>query len=89
MIVPTLLEYDYPDREDGETLFVLPFKPDKTEQCFREIKERLETLENPLLFLNNLKSGFFLFLITINSSTALRKITAIILLIPLKEKGPK
>ena len=55
MIVPTLLEYDYPDREDGETLFVLPFKPDKTEQCFREIKERLETLENPLLFLNNLK----------------------------------
>ena len=55
MIVPTLLEYDYPDRQDGETLFVLPFKQDKTKQCFREIKERLETLDNPLLFLNNLK----------------------------------
>lgn len=55
MIVPTLLEYDYPDRLDGETLFVLPFKQDKTKQCFREIKERLETLDNPLLFLNNLK----------------------------------
>lgn len=53
MIVPTLLEYDYPDRLDGETLFVLPFKQDKTKQCFREIKERLETLDNPLLFLNN------------------------------------
>lgn len=55
MIVPTLLEYDYPDRKDGETLFVLPFKQAKKEQCFSEIKERLETIENPLLFLNHLE----------------------------------
>lgn len=55
MIVPTLLEYDYPDRNDGETLFVLPFKKEKVAQCFKEIKDRLQGLENPLLFLNNLQ----------------------------------
>ena len=55
MIVPTLLEYDYPERQEGETLFVLPFKQEKIDTCFKEIKNRLESLDNPLLFLNNLK----------------------------------
>lgn len=55
MIVPCLLEYDHPERNQGQTLFVLPFKKDKETQCFKEIKERLEVLNNPLLFLNNLK----------------------------------
>lgn len=55
MIVPTLLEYDYPERLEGETLFVLPFKQEKITTCYKEIKNRLESLDNPLLFLNNLK----------------------------------
>lgn len=55
MIVPCLLEYDHPERNEGQTLFVLPFKKNKESQCFKEIKERLEILNNPLLFLNNLK----------------------------------
>lgn len=55
MIVPCLLEYDHPERDEGQTLFVLPFKKNKESQCFKEIKERLEILNNPLLFLNNLK----------------------------------
>lgn len=52
-IVPTLLEYDRPERKEGETLFVMPFK--NAEVSFRDIKGKLETLQNPLLFLHHLK----------------------------------
>lgn len=55
IIVPTLLEYDYPDRHEGETLFVFPFKHDNIKQSFDQIKQRLQELNNPLIFLNNLK----------------------------------
>ena len=54
IIVPTLLEYDNPDRREGETLFVFPFKQDNIKQSFDQIKQRLQELSNPLIFLNNL-----------------------------------
>lgn len=53
LIVPTLIEYDYPERQPGETLFVLPFR--NPQKSFAEIKSRLETLKNPILFLRHLK----------------------------------
>lgn len=52
-IVPTLLANDHPEREDGETLFVFPFK-DK-EKSYKEIRERLQNLQSPILFLRCLK----------------------------------
>lgn len=56
-IVPVLLDDDYPDRESTETVFRFPFdKNNKTkEQCYHEIREKLENLHNPILFLKNLK----------------------------------
>lgn len=53
LIVPTLIEYDYPERKPGETLFVLSFR--NPQKAFNEIKGRLETLKNPILFLRHLK----------------------------------
>lgn len=53
LIVPTLIDHDHPEREQGETLFVIPFRNPK--KSFSEIKGRLETLNNPILFLRNLK----------------------------------
>lgn len=50
-IIPTLLESDHPNRKEGETLFVLPFKDDS---AFEVIVKRLRDLQNPLLFLRNL-----------------------------------
>lgn len=51
-IVPSLLDEDFPGREEGETVFVLPLKQ---QSLYTEIKNRLEDLKNPILFLNNLK----------------------------------
>ena len=53
LIVPTLIESDYPERNPGETLFVLPFRNAK--KSFNEIKNRLESLQNPILFLRHLE----------------------------------
>ena len=53
LIVPTLIENDYDDRQEGETLFVLPFR--NPQKSFQEIKKRLESLKNPILFLRHLK----------------------------------
>lgn len=53
LIVPTLIESDYPDRKKGETLFVLPFR--NPQKSFDDIKKRLESLRNPILFLRHLK----------------------------------
>lgn len=53
LIVPTLIEHDYPERQPGETLFVLPFR--NPQKSFNEIKSRLVKLENPVLFLRHLK----------------------------------
>lgn len=56
-IVPERIDGDHLWREPGETLFYLPFNREKPtpEQAFRRIDERLKTLDNPILFLNNLE----------------------------------
>ncbi len=52
-IIPVLIEKDHYLRKSGETLFYVPFKaPNK---AFTEIKSKLENLDNPILFLRNLK----------------------------------
>lgn len=53
-IVPTLLPCDHPNRKEGETLFVFPFKDNN--KSYQEIVRRLEKLQNPILFLRNLQS---------------------------------
>lgn len=52
-IIPTLLPYDHPERQEGETLFVFPFK--NGEQSYQDIVRRLDNLQNPILFLRNLQ----------------------------------
>lgn len=52
-IIPTLLPYDHPNRKEGETLFVFPFKDGK--KSYQEILRRLDKLQNPILFLRNLQ----------------------------------
>lgn len=50
-IIPELIKYDHPFREDGETLFVIPFK---NQNCYDEIKTKLHNMTHPILFLNHL-----------------------------------
>ena len=52
-IIPTMLEDDFPDRRKGETVFVFPFTSPST--SYKEIDNRLKTLENPILFLHHLQ----------------------------------
>lgn len=52
-IVPSLLSHDYPNRKEGETLFVFPFK-DK-EKSYNEISNKIENLQNPILFIRNIQ----------------------------------
>ena len=52
-IVPTLLPYDHPQRKEGETLFLFPFKDEV--KAYNEIIRKLERLDNPILFLRNLQ----------------------------------
>lgn len=52
-IVPTALEEDYVDRQEGETVFVFPLK--NSQQSYDEISKRLLFLDNPILFLHNLE----------------------------------
>lgn len=52
-IVPTLLSHDHPERQEGETLFVFPFK--NGEQSYHDILRRLDNLQNPILFLRNIQ----------------------------------
>lgn len=53
-IVPKLLDEDHPERKDGETLFVFPFK--NPEKAYADIVKRVETLKSPILFLANLEN---------------------------------
>lgn len=53
-IIPTLLEEDFPGRKEGETLFEFPFSSPTS--SYQEIVQRLKNLDNPILFLRNLKS---------------------------------
>lgn len=56
-IVPVLLDSDSPERQSNETLFVFPFDHDVNtpNKAFEAISGRLQSLENPLLFLPSLK----------------------------------
>ena len=52
-IVPRKLDYDHPQRRDGETLFCIPFA--NSEKTYKEIREKLLNLDNPILFLRHLQ----------------------------------
>lgn len=52
-IVPERISSDHPMRDEGETLFRIPFK--NPEAAYKEISEKLKILANCTLFLNNLK----------------------------------
>ena len=52
-IVPELLQKDHPFREEGETLFVFPFK--SPEKAYNDIVKRIETLRSPILFLSHIE----------------------------------
>ena len=52
-IIPNLLDEDYPGRKPNETVFVLPFF--EKEKAYSEIKDRLNKLSLPVIFLNNVK----------------------------------
>ena len=52
-IVPVFIEKDHPERKEGETLFVFPFKD--PEKAYEDIVKRVETLKSPILFLSNLQ----------------------------------
>ncbi len=54
-IIPTLLDNDHPERKKGETLFLFNLNKN-TERSYKDIKDRLEGLHNPILFLRNLES---------------------------------
>lgn len=55
-IIPELKNDDYVDRQNGETVFVIPFKDDECQKSYDEVKDTLEKLEFPTLFLHSLKS---------------------------------
>lgn len=52
-IVPTQIGSDYPSRNPKETIFVFPF--DQPDKAFNDIKSKLESLNNPILFLRHLQ----------------------------------
>jgi hypothetical protein len=57
-IVPQLINFDHPERLDGETLFEFPFDLNtlKMQDAYDDISQKLRSLCHPLLFLKNLKS---------------------------------
>ncbi len=57
-IVPVVLENDFPDRKDYETLFVFPFDNKSIDpvDTYNDIEAKLNTLKYPVLFLENLAS---------------------------------
>lgn len=69
IMVPVLLDYDYPGRKEDETIFKIPFGiPENNhlkissctvEKAYKEISEKLFILDYPLLFLSHLKEVKF------------------------------
>ena len=55
-IIPELLQNDHEFRKQGETLFYIPFRESEYEPSYNDISNKLKTLINATLFLNNLKS---------------------------------
>ena len=54
-IIPTLIEEIKTDRKQGETMFVFHFPEDKRQRAHKEIHDKLEKLQNPILFLRHLQ----------------------------------
>lgn len=52
-VVPKQLNADCPERKKGETVFVLKFKSPK--QSVQAVKDKLSSLQNPVLFLKNVR----------------------------------
>lgn len=61
LIVPTLIDDDYPGRRKDETLFEFPFDHSEidAEEAYRDIADKLRNLSFPLLFLSQLKKFEF------------------------------
>ncbi len=72
-IVPERIEYDHDSREDGETLFYIPFK--SPQAAFKEISSKLKVLANVTLFLHNLTHIRWRILTTGESRTYSKRIT--------------
>lgn len=51
-IVPVLISEDSEYRDSGETLFEIPFTDAKV--AYKEIREKLQSMKDPMLFLNNI-----------------------------------
>ena len=58
-MIPILIEKDHEFRQKGETLFYIPFKESEYESSYNDISNKLKTLINATLFLNNLNSIFW------------------------------
>ena len=58
-IVPFLIEKDLSRRKSGETYFCVPFRANEKDRAYSDIKEKIESLKCPLLFLSNLKKISF------------------------------
>ncbi|MEI6752769.1 MAG: AAA domain-containing protein [Paludibacter sp.] len=56
-IVPSLLSQDHVLRNENETLFYLPFDKEgvNPQRSYQEIEKKLQTLDNPILFLHNIQ----------------------------------
>jgi flagellar biosynthesis GTPase FlhF len=56
-IVPVTLVKDHKLRLENETLFYLPFNKDgiNPQRSYQEIEKKLQTLDNPILFLHNIQ----------------------------------
>lgn len=67
-IVPSLLANDHPARKKGETLFWLPFKSGEENKCYKDVIKKISSLDNPILFLDHLKSVLWRDTITGQSS---------------------
>lgn len=72
-IVPERLDYDHESRDEGETLFHIPFK--NPQSAFKEISAKLEVLANVTLFLHNLTHIRWRILSTGETRTYSKKIT--------------
>ncbi len=52
-MIPEEIDHDHPMRKQGETLFCFPFRDNN--KSYKEVKERLMTLDNPILFLQHIE----------------------------------
>lgn len=58
-IVPYLIGNDLSGRKFGETCFDIPFRRAEKDRAYSDIKEKIESIMHPLLFLSNLKEISF------------------------------